>query len=632
MSKTAKLIAWMWLGLLASLLVAPPVGAQSPGVEVQRDLASALRVARPLVRDDPERAVKLLVALNDEYPANPQVLVLLGEAYRMTGDNAAARAAYEECLSVQPTHLQAGTLLGLLYVEDGDVAQGEAVFDELLARTEYGVNTYRTIANLLTRQGYVEEALRYYEEGRIKTKGNYILALDIAYVQQSMGNYKEALQEYLYVAETNPRQQRLIKTRVIDLLRDPDADQPQLIEVLESQDKDGASGQVIMEILATVYLDRGMLESALEMAIRADEGANSTGDVLFQLAELSLQQYERQPSSERQAYFDLSLRALEAYLAGHPDSPQVPRAKLMLIELLVDLASGRVKATPGTDLEVAVVRALNALDWLIDSFPGTDYAEQAYLRKGDVVFRVQKQPKKALAIYQKGMQISRFYRNDFAERLGRVYLITGEYGAAQQHFAWLINSNNADLHDTGVYYSGLMLAFTKQYETARDTLTSLAEENPSSAFTNDAIELAWIVEEGLKGEQKFLNAFVSAMQFELADDTTHAVKELQKIVAQPEETPLRGRALIRLGELYTGWGRDDQALEMYDTFVMSYPKDTRVADVKRKIGQVQEQEQGNNELALKTYESILLDYPNYIFLDEVRADVMRIRAMQGGNP
>jgi tetratricopeptide (TPR) repeat protein len=278
------------------------------------------------------------------------------------------------------------------------------------------------------------------------------------------------------------------------------------------------------------------------------------------------------------------------------------------------------------------VRALNALDWLIDSFPGTDYAEQAYLRKGDVVFHVQKQPEKALAIYTKGMQISRFYRTDFAERLGKVYLITGEYDQARVHFAQLINSNNSDLRDTGIYYSGLMLAFTKQYETARDTLTSLAEGNPSSAFTNDAIELAWIIEEGLKGEQQFLNAYVRSMQFELAEDTTHAVGELKKIVAQPAETPLRGRSLIRLGELYSGQDLNDQALEMYDAFVLSYPSDIRVADVKRKIGQVHERGQGNYDLALKTYEGILLDYPHYIFLDEVRADVNRIRAMQGVTP
>jgi tetratricopeptide (TPR) repeat protein len=384
-----------------------------------------------------------------------------------------------------------------------------------------------------------------------------------------------------------------------------------------------------MEVLATVYLDRGMFESALDMAIRADEGKNSNGVVLFILAQRTIQEYKRKPPAERADYFDLGLRALEAYLDGHPNSPQVPTAKLMLIELLVDLAAGRVKGRPGIELEAAVTRALDALDWLIESFPGTDYAEQAYLRKGDVVFRVQRQPERALEIYEEGMRNARVYRTTFAERLGRVYLITERYEQAQEHFNVLVKSNNQDLRETGEFYSGLMLTLVGEYETASDTLTSLAERSPSSQLTNDAIQLAWIIEEGLKGDQRVLNGYVRALRSELADDTTGVVGELTGIVTLPADTPLRARALIKLGEVYQGQGQHDQALEMFETFVADYPEDIRLADTQRKIGQVYEDGYGNMDLALDTYEDILLSYPYYIFLDEVREDVTRIRELLG---
>jgi tetratricopeptide (TPR) repeat protein len=623
------------VNFLAFFMVLQTSGAygQTSGrvqADVQRDLASALRVVRPLVRDDPQRAIKMLEALNEEYPTNPQVLVLMGEAHGVAGNTEAARRAYQTCLEHHPMHLQAGAALGLLYVQDGDTKSADATYDDLLERTQHGVNTYRTIASTLSRNGHVDLALRYYEEGRAKNKGDYILTLDIAYVHRSMGNHKQALIEYLQIIETSPKQHRLVKARIAELLRDGAADQGELTEVLEEDvGRKAPNRGVVMEILATTYLDRGMLESALDMAIQADEVTSTNGAVLFRLAELGVSEYRRQKRADKSGYFDLSLRALEAFLDAHPDAPQVPNAKLMLIELLVDLASGGIKAQPGVDLDAAVTRALNALDWLIASFPGTDYAEQAYLRKGDLVLRVQKKPKEALEIYRDGMVNARVYRTLFAERLGRVFLITEEYDEAQQHFGYLVNSDNEELQETGVFYSALMLVFVREYETARDTLTSLAEKNPSSQFTNDAIELAWIIEEGLRGDQRVLHGYARALQSELADDTTRVMKELNDITGSTKDTPLRARALIRVGELYEAQASYEEAIRAFETFLSDYPDDGRVADVSRKIGRVYENGYGNMELALDTYEDILLAHPYYIFLDEVREDVTRIRELMG---
>ena len=285
------------LGLLVALQATGAYGQAPASVEpdVRRDLASALRVARPLVRDDPQRAIKMLEALNEEYPTNSQVLVLLGEAHRVTGDTEAARQAYEKCLGFHPMHLQAGAALGLLYIQDGDTKSADATYDDLLERTQHGVNTYRNIASTLSRNGYVDLALRYYEEGRAKNKGNYILVLDIAYVHRSMGNHKQALIEYLQVIETSPKQHRLVKARITALLRDRAVDQDELTEALEADvGRNAPNRGVVMEILATTYLDRGMLESALNMAIQADEATSTDGAVLFRLAELGVNQYRRQ--------------------------------------------------------------------------------------------------------------------------------------------------------------------------------------------------------------------------------------------------------------------------------------------------------------------------------------------------
>jgi tetratricopeptide (TPR) repeat protein len=192
-----------------------------------------------------------------------------------------------------------------------------------------------------------------------------------------------------------------------------------------------------------------------------------------------------------------------------------------------------------------------------------------------------------------------------------------------------VNDGDPELHDTGVYYVGLLLGINGKYEAARDTLASLAQGNPSSRFTNDAIGLAWAIEEGLQGDEKVLGRYVEALRQGVAEDTAQVIIALGEIVARPVETPLRPRALYDLGGVYLGAGAFDEALESFQKFVRDYPTDTRVPDAWRGIGRVYEEGYGDAKLALETYEEILLSYPHYVFLDEVREDVARLRNKVG---
>ena len=617
------------LGIVAALCPSLAV-TQTLMNDTRTDLASALRVIRPLVRDDPERAILMLKRLTDEYPTNARVLLLLGESYQVVGQVDSAIATYELCIEYNPVHLQAAASLGMLYIQTGDTDRGEKVFRDLLRRTSYGVNTYRTIASTLSSQGYYDEALVLYREGRERNRDNYILTIDIAYLEKTMGNYEGALEEYLRLVEVSPRHQGLARTKMLELTKDPDADTERLIQLLEERAQTPTPpSPVVLEVLAITYLDNGMLERALEVALDSEARGNSDGSILFGLATRTIAEYDRRTGAEKVEYFNLALRSLEAFLDRHGNSPQRPRAELMLTDLLVDLASGRVDGPPNMPLATATDRAIEALDWVIRTYPGSEYAEQAYLKKGDVIFRVRKDPEGALAVYQRGMRTASFYPTHFAERLGRVYLVMEDYDNARKHFTRMIVSADQDMHEAGIFYTGLLLSFTGQYEAARDTLTGLAESNPSAQYTNDALHLAWELEEGLQGDQAVLATYLDALHAEIAADTTTAIAELGAIAKKPPETPLRSRAVVKLGDMYMGLGEYALAIDAYEGWLRDYPDDIEQPNVHRKIGQVYEWGYGRLDVALDKYEEILLLYPHYIFLDEVRDDVTRLRRKLG---
>jgi tetratricopeptide (TPR) repeat protein len=598
-----------------------------------RALSTAIQNLSPILRDDPRLAVQMLEALEVQYRGNPQVLGLLGDAYAAIGEADSAVVAYNRCLAANPNDVRAGASLGLLHVRNGDRDEADAVFQSLIARTGRSMNTYRTIGGRLAAAGFHDLALKIYEEGRRENKGHYVLTIDIAQLHRTMGDLEAAADDYLYLVESYPQQYGLARERVLDLFRDPRAEgaaaDSLISRLVRAAAVESPQRRTFVDLLALVYLERGMLENALETALEAKSLGDRDGKVLFNLAERAALECRRQPPATRAKHFDMALRATEAFIDGHPDAPQIPQAKLMLVDLLMGLASGRVERLPGAELQTATAKALETLDWMIESYPGSEHAEAAYLKKGDIVFRVQKRPRDAIAVYQEGLSKSRIRPAAFAERLGRLYLVVGDYEQAGAYFTRLVNDAEPELHETGVYYAGLLLGINGQYEAARDTLTALAEGNPSSSFTNDAIDLAWAIEEGLQGDEKVLRRYVEALRHEVAEDTAQAVAALGEIADRPVETPLRARALFALAGIELGAGVFDKALDAFQTFVRDYPTDIRVPDAWRGIGRVYENGYGDDKRALETYEEILLSYPHYIFLDEVRQDVARLRNKLG---
>ena len=202
--------------MLAALWASPAL-AQFEG-NARRDLGSALRILRPLVREDPERALQMLQSLDQEYPGNSQILLLMGELYQTVGKVDSARAVYERCLAAHPTSTRAGAALGMLYVHMDERRKADRVFKDLLNRTSHSAGTYRVIGSTLSNNGYFDMALRIYEDGRRANEGNYILTIDIAYLNKLMGNFEASLREYITLIETAPRQHQLARTKIMDLL------------------------------------------------------------------------------------------------------------------------------------------------------------------------------------------------------------------------------------------------------------------------------------------------------------------------------------------------------------------------------------------------------------------------------
>jgi tetratricopeptide (TPR) repeat protein len=212
-----------------------------------------------------------------------------------------------------------------------------------------------------------------------------------------------------------------------------------------------------------------------------------------------------------------------------------------------------------------------------------------------------------------------------------VYIGTGRTNEAETYLRSLSKAGNVELAQAGQYYTGLYLATQKKYELARDTLSSLAEGAPGSSFTNDAIQVAWVIEEGLMLQSPSLDDYMAMEKAAMVGDTTAMVSNLKAITEREAHDPLRPRALHKLGLVLFDRGSYDAAIAALQTYLKDYPKNDECPTVTRDVGRVYEVGLGRYHDALQEYEKILLSYPDYAMLDDVRRDVQRVRSLMKGS-
>jgi len=620
--------------ILIAALAAGSVGAQqrltAPRRAEQYEITSRMSEAIRYVSTDPDRAMALLQGLDRQYPGQERILSRIGYVYQVLGKIDSAEVYYDRALEVNPGSLDAGKALGMMYYTEGRQEKGFAVFERVIAANDNSMSAYKVVGNALRDLGRYDDALRVLEAGRARSPRHFVLTLEIAELHQQLGDYQGAIDEYLNYIGEQTRNYSFTRDRMLEVLAQSGPQEQVIVASLNKRLEMGEGNRfAILDILSAWYLRQGYLEKSLDMALLADKEEASDGTVLLQLADQILVEARTRPGYQKQRYLELGVRALDAFARNHPRQPGTDRARYFLATIYTEFGIGKMDISPAQRAEY-FEKAVNEYAEVSRRYPNSEYAEVSYLDRGDVYLHHLKEPRKALEAYKSGAVNSRRMNEVFAARIGDVYLGIGEFDAARGYFDSMMESGLPVLAQTGYYYYGVMLAFEGQYEAARDTLTFLAAEEPSSIYTNDAIELAWIIQEALQYKSKSLRTYLQAMQADMVGDTTTVIARLGAIAEAPVYETLRPRALFWLGRVRYQSGDLHGALADLRRFLKEYPDEDLCPDVQREIAVVYEKGFNEYERALMEYEDVLVNYPEYAFLDEVRKDVRRLRYIVGG--
>ncbi len=619
------------LALASGSVAQEPRGRQPFAVDPLRVSGDVLEASRVLAVNPPA-GIALLHQLNARYPGRDDILSRLGYGMQVIGEADSAAYYYRAALDANPVNLEAGKALGSIYFSAGKEREAMQIFDSLLEANHYSVGSYKMIAGALRDLGRVDQAIFILEQGRSKSKKNSSLSLEIANYYKQAGNPKRAMDEYFAYASGDPRTYRFAREKMLEVLHDAGRDEAAIAAYLKTRaDTGGAGGFAAADVLATYYLQKGQLESSLEMALRADNNPQGDGSSLLVLAEEATVRAATSPRGSRARYLDLALRSSEAYVKNHPGAAGLDRAMFALAGIYAEYGSGANASVLPADRPAYLERAVAQYAQVSERFGASDLGERAYIERGDVQLLKLKRPDAALNTYRAGAVNARRLGAEFAGRIASVYIGTGRTNDAETYLRSLSKAGNAELAQAGQYYTGLYLATQKKYELARDTLSSLAEGAPGSPFTNDAIQVAWVIEEGLMLQSPSLDDYMAMEKATMVGDTTAMVSSLKAITEREAHDPLRPRALHKLGLVLFDRGSYDAAIAALQTYLKDYPKNDECPTVTRDVGRVYEVGLGRYNDALQEYEKILLSYPDYAMLDDVRRDVQRVRSLMKGS-
>ncbi len=586
--------------------------------------------ASRLMAVNPDAAIALLHQLNARFPGRDDVLARLGYGMQVVGKADSAVFYYKAALQANPMNLEAGKSLGSIYFSDGREREAMQVFENILQANDHNVGAYKIVAGALRDLGRTDEAIDVLERGRKRNPRNRpVLTLEIATLYKQSGQNRKAMDEYLAFTVADPRSYRLVRLRMIEVLRDAERDRDALVSYLDTRSgRGGADGFAAMDVLAAFYLEQGLLENSLDMALRADAEKASDGSTLLALAEDATARAAQQPRAGRGRYLDLALRASEAYVNNHQKVPNIDRAKWILAGIYVQYGSGANPAVPVTEHAAYLERAVATYKDISEKFPGSELAERAYIERGDVLLRKLKRPDAALDAYKSGSVNARRLGGTFAARIADAYIGLGRDAETDHYLRALSRAGNPELAQAGQFYTGVNLAMKKEYTLAKDTLSSLAEAAPSSPYTNDAIETAWIIEEATMFGSQSLDDWFAARRADMVGDTTAVLARYRSIGGRGVDDPVRPRALHAAGLVLFDQGSYDTAIATLRRFLADYPTSEEAPAVLRSIGQVYETGLGQYERAQHEYEQILMSYPDYAMLDDIRRDITRVRKLQ----
>jgi tetratricopeptide (TPR) repeat protein len=540
----------------------------------------------------------------DKVPENQDAFWGFVNAARSLGE-------YEEVIELLEAHLEESEgpefrmrrVLGDAYYNTGEIDQAVAAWKSMIDVDPTNVDSYAEAGAVLTRFGLYPEAIEIYHAGRKQAASRELFARELASIYEANGQYKEAVSEYARILAGSKAQLSWVTSKLTIML-DSGADEDEVLgelNVIIEQDPENAQfhklrGHVLL------FLERP--DEALDSFMQVESLEKTDGAMLLDFAiectELGM--------------YDPAEEAIRVLISERPESKLVPQAQLQLAEILY--AKG--------DL----ARAADAFAELAEATGRREIAAKSLIRASEILLDDLGRPSDALSMLegfedhyatQKLVFEARILRGDAYVVMGLLDDALGELNRA------LEAARKKQEEDVAYFKIGLARFYKHEFAEALAVWRDNIAADPTSALSNDALELALVVNRAGK-DQEALVLYADALLLERQKKYNEAVTALENLAERFPLSSVTDESLILLAELELMLGDPQGALVTLERVTFEFP-DSHLAPVAMdRSADILAAQVGDTEQALDTYMEILTKYPRSYLVEEVRRKILELRS------
>ena len=580
------------LALLAAAGNMPAFGQTG---EQERFSVSLERAESYLNHGQYEEAILLLEKLQRERPRDGEVRRLLLRGYERSKN-------YGKLLDL----LLAGLPKSATYAEDvgriadcwfklDQVEPAESTLATLLNPPPEDPEYYNQAAMAYLRNGRYQQAVEIYKTARERFQQPRLFSLQLADLYESRREYANAIMEYFWDVQENPRSLNIVQRKIAAIVR-MEGGTTELTAALKEIVVAHPGNFHAHRLYAELLLESGDPESAWPEYLQADMLAENPGEHVLYYITRCLED----------GHFSSARRACQVFVERYPDHQRVFDVRMYTAQAMAGLNR--------PDSAIALLREIAT------GFPSFPLKSEIFLEIANLYLDRLHLPDSAEVFFRRVIALDNDRASVFKAvvRLGDCMVIRDDLTAADSIYAsCLVSRPGEDQREYVMFKRAELLFFAQAFDSVSPALKAVIREYPNGYYVNDAIILSMRVDENREPFDWSLKKFAAASLMQRQRRYDQARIQLGEL-ARDSASSLADDALFELGRLYSEVGRPDSAVAMYRILTERYPEGYLAPAALTALAAVYANGLEQAASARACYHRVLTEYADSPYLEEAR--------------
>lgn len=537
-------------------------------------------------------------------------------------DYGRAERVIKKCQKAEPDAARYTVDLGYVSFRSGSPEKAKKLYEEALKKLGPNQQQVFDLANAFITRSENEYAIRTYLKGRQLLNNSYPFGFELANVYERMGDFKNAMEEYLNMLDFNKSYLNTVQDRIqMTLSFDVNNEKNEILrKILLSRAQKDPDNINYSELLWWYSIQQKDFDLALLQAKALDRRFRENGEKLVSLANLAIPNEKYDVAIDCYAYiiskgadgpfYSLGRRELAntRYLKLISE-PSPPRKQLEILEK--EFAEELVYA--GDDPEY--ITLIKNLAHIKAFYLGKTGASIELLNQAIVMPGVN-----AAAKAQCKIELA-----DILLFTDDVWEATLLYQQAYQDFKYDVLGQEAKFKNAKLSFYIGEFAWAKAQADVLKAATS-------KFISNDAIALSLLISENYDSDSNTvgLAMYARADLLDYRNEETMALQVLDSISQVFGDHPILQQVLYKKGEIMRKAGRFAEADSIFQQLVREYPDEILADEALMQAAGLNEKQLKNKEKAMALYQELLDKYPGSIFIPDARKQfrVLRGDALQ----